>query len=296
MRRLLFAPMLIFCLSHQAASQGTEILRLRLLSYNVAGLPDFISSSSPAKNTSAIGEAINQFDIVLLQEDFNYHHKLVEKAQHPNQSKSSGPAVFGDGLNRFSFPPFQNFKRIKWNKCHGVFTHGSDCLTPKGFSVASHEISPGFYIDIYNLHADAGSDSGSLKARRDNLRQLLSYIEQHSAKRPVIVMGDFNSRYTRSGDIPEIFLEAGFHDAWLKYHNYSLPPEKGASINLGCDSNPSGDQCELIDKIFFRSAHDVALQLLHYEVPDEQFQDLEGRPLSDHLPVAAEFQFIIDYP
>jgi hypothetical protein len=38
-----------------------------------------------------------------------------------------------------------------------MFTNSSaDCLTPKGFTFMRLQVAPGFSLDAYNLHADAG--------------------------------------------------------------------------------------------------------------------------------------------
>lgn len=33
---------------------------------------------------------------------------------------------------------------------------GADCLTPKGFTFMRAQVSEGVWVDLYNLHADAG--------------------------------------------------------------------------------------------------------------------------------------------
>src|ERR1041384_3377513 len=44
-----------------------------VLSYNVAGLPEGLSSGNPRVNTPIIGQRIRPYDVVHVQEDFNYH-------------------------------------------------------------------------------------------------------------------------------------------------------------------------------------------------------------------------------
>ena len=51
-----------------------------LLTYNVAGLPEGISSSHPRTNIPQISPMLNEFGIVLVQEDFSYHDLLVSEA------------------------------------------------------------------------------------------------------------------------------------------------------------------------------------------------------------------------
>ncbi|WP_176736731.1 endonuclease/exonuclease/phosphatase family protein [Oligoflexus tunisiensis] len=281
----------IILLGSTALNAQTDDVSLRFLTYNVAGLPEPISASSPAKNSPKIGALINSYDVVLVQEDFNYHNKLSEAALHPYQSKTSGWAGFGDGLNAFSKVPFQGLERIKWKDCHGVITQGSDCLTPKGIMFARYEITPGVTVDVYDLHADAGSDEGSMEARRSNITQLLDLIQERSGGRAVVVVGDFNSRYTRNGDIAEHMVQAGFQDSWMVWNDLPALPSKGPALNESCAAEPAGAFCELIDKIYFRGSDDLDVSLMDYHVPFDVFVDAAGKPLSDHLPVAAELRF-----
>ncbi len=59
---------------------------LQVLTYNVAGLPQGISSSNPATNTSQISPKLNAYDLVLVQEDFWYHADLARDAHHAYQT------------------------------------------------------------------------------------------------------------------------------------------------------------------------------------------------------------------
>ena len=64
-------------------SLPTNSLSFSVLTYNIAGLPQGISSSNPLKNTPYIGKLINDYDIVQVQEDFNYHELLIKNDNHP---------------------------------------------------------------------------------------------------------------------------------------------------------------------------------------------------------------------
>ena len=273
---------------------------LSVLTYNVAGLPEGISGSTPSVNTPLISPLLNAYDLVVVQEDFNYHEPLVASLTHPYQSvKDTNPGpygeqlgfAFGDGLNTFSSSPFSGFQRVTWNECFGVFSNSSDCLTPKGFSVATLEIEPGVLVDVYDLHSDAGSAEPDLAARRSNIRQLYAFISGHSADRAVIVLGDTNSRYTRGGDVlPEMLAAVGLTDVWVQLERAGALPEVGAALTAACASDPAGGECERVDKIFFRSGGGVVLEALDYDVPGN-FVDAAGERLSDHDPVSALFSY-----
>ncbi len=50
------------------------------------------------------------YDIVNVQEDFNYHAALYADDHHPYRTATSGGAGFGDGLNTLSDHPFEDFR------------------------------------------------------------------------------------------------------------------------------------------------------------------------------------------
>jgi endonuclease/exonuclease/phosphatase family metal-dependent hydrolase len=273
-----------------------------VLTYNVAGLPVF-SGSSPEVNNALISPRLNAFDVVVVQEDFGFHEDLVSEILHPFRSvKDTTDAQslidlfggqdlpqLGDGLNTFSFHPFTDFTRVTWTDCFGELEFGSDCLAPKGFSFARHEVEPGVFVDFYNLHADAGGDEGSLDARRNNLRQLADFIVANSAGEAIIVLGDFNSRYTREGDIlPEFVATTGVSDVWIELVRGGDVPAVGPSLDDGCDVSFADADCERVDKIFYRNGIDVELEALGHAVP-EDWVDAMGEQLSDHEPVSAVF-------
>ncbi|MEU4876457.1 endonuclease, partial [Streptomyces sp. NPDC021608] len=71
------------------------------LTYNVAGLPSALSSASTPRDTSttAIGRRIAPYDVVHVEEDFNYHSYLYAgDTAHPYRTPTSGGAGIGSGL------------------------------------------------------------------------------------------------------------------------------------------------------------------------------------------------------
>src|SRR4051812_27521089 len=107
------------------AKQGT----FTAMTYNIAGLPEPISGSHPAINTPLIANLLNAYDVVNVQEDFNYDDLLRANDRHLFKSKYEAKVSFGDGLNLLSNFPFTDFRRMQWTNCEGT-----DCLTPKGFT------------------------------------------------------------------------------------------------------------------------------------------------------------------
>ncbi|WP_419465981.1 endonuclease/exonuclease/phosphatase family protein [Bacillus spongiae] len=274
---ILLLSFTLFSVDSIGAKAASTTGSFSLLTYNVAGLWDPISSSNPAVNTEQISPRLNHYDLVLVQEDFNYHKDLISKVNHEYLSSHSGVMAFGDGLNRMSIFPFSNFKREDWDDCYGIFSAGSDCLTPKGFSFARHEVADGVFIDVYNLHADAGSNDKDFNVRKKNFLQVLSRIDQWSKGQAVIVTGDFNSHWKDVDGVRQ-FAEVGFSDAWAEWHNNGEIPAVGVSGGR-------------IDKILYRSGDDVTIDITEYAVPHEDFLDRNGNKLSDHKPVSAQFEF-----
>lgn len=258
------------------------------LTYNVAGLPDLISSGSPAANTGTIGQRLNGYDIVHVQEDFNYHAALYAADRHPYRSATSGGVPFGDGLNTLSRYPVSDFTRVKWNKCNGT-----DCLTPKGFSWSRVRLAEGVHLDLYNAHPNAGSAEADLAARRANISQLSAYIAANSAGTAVIVMGDTNTRYTRAGDnIRELLATNGLTDAWVEHQRGGVPPAIGTP-GLVCDPANVTSSCEVVDKILYRGSRLLDLRATRYANDHAAFLDAAGKPLSDHYPHTAQFSWSV---
>lgn len=283
------ATLSTFARSGPAAADPVAGGTFSVLTYNVAGLPDIISGGSPAANTGTIGERVRNYDIVNVQEDFNYHAKLYAHDNHPFRTPTSGGVPFGDGLNTLSKFPFMDFTRVDWNACNGT-----DCLTPKGFSMARLRLAEGVYLDVYNLHPNAHTESSDLAARRDNIRQLAHYMGDASYGNAVIVMGDTNARYTRSEDnIQELVNYNFLTDAWVQLKMGGQAPAQGAPA-LVCDKVNLTDDCEIVDKIFYRSSPMLKLNATRYANQKNEFLDGKGRMLSDHNPYTVNFDWSLD--
>lgn len=262
---------------------NAKSLNFSVLTYNIAGLPEGLSSSHPQKNTPYIGERINEYDIVQVQEDFNYHEVLLKTDNHKFVTNTKGPVPFGDGLNTLSNYEILDFKRFRWNDC----TY-ADCLTPKGFSFSRINFNDQFLVDFYNIHSNAGSGENEMRARRKNIAQFIKYVDENSGTNPVIIMGDFNSRYTRSGDSIRSILDRNFKDVWVELVNNGNIPLMN-DISLLCEEGDgNGPSCEVVDKIYYRSTDKILLTPIFFELPTNKFL-LDGKWLSDHRPMAANF-------
>ncbi len=278
---------LIISLWLSCEREKTVYMELDLLSYNVAGLPEGLSSSQPALYTSLISPLLNNFSIVHVQEDFCYHDSLLLYNTHLYQTEPMPCVPNGDGLNTFSSFPILNFERIAWNDCGGA-----DCLTPKGFSYSKIQIGDS-QIDFYNVHCNAGSNELNAAARRGNIKQLTDYIKMHSENEAVIVMGDFNSRYTREVDTIRTMFELGFSDAWIELVRNGDVPHFGDSLK-DCEPLGTSEFCEGIDKFFYRSNDKITFRPLIYKHGDDKrftYNNIDTLPLSDHVPTYVKMEY-----
>ncbi|MGI5460105.1 jacalin-like lectin [Streptomyces sp. CA-249302] len=274
-----------------AADSGT----FSVLSYNVAGLPESLSSASTPRDTSttAIGQRIAPYDIVHVQEDFNYHAYLyAADTAHAYRTPTSGGAGIGSGLNTLSKIPYDtdDFERVGWNSCQ---IDSGDCLTPKGFTFMRERLAEGVYVDFYNLHTNAGTNDGDEASRADNLNQLTSFIQTHSAGNAVVVMGDTNTRYTRAADtIAEFGAANGLTDAWVQLIRGGSAPAKGSDA-LVCDQTGATvpNTCEVVDKVLYRSSKLVSLNATSYNNEHAKFLTDDGLMLSDHDPITVGFSW-----
>ncbi len=262
-----------------------------VLTYNIAGLPEIISSAATkrAPSIAEIGRRMNVFDIVNVQEDFNYNQDLYGSGNtHAFRTDTKGVVPFGDGLNTLSRYSIKEIRRIPWDKCTGA-----DCLTPKGFTYCRLEIARNTFIDLYNVHANAYNHLPAAEARRDNLKQLSRFIKEKSEGQAVLMMGDLNAHYSYFYDnVYSLLEDNGLKDSWLvlmhqdtlPLSSKELPESKILSINNGSES---------IDKILYRSNDRIQLTPSNYNLEKQLFQDHNGVPLSDHHAVSLRFAWKI---
>ncbi len=271
-----------------------------LLSYNVAGLPEGISKSSPEANAPIISKLLGGYDVVITQEDFGFYTEAL-RADAPQENVSTphpGPqvlnpigrdsAITGDGLNVMS-----NFRmvspelvRVPWANCGA---DAADCLALKGFAKATLELEsepdqPGgagaksdasgeaIVVDIYTLHLEAGGDDDVLRA--EDLNLLASYLKTHTSGRPVIIGGDWNLHTDEEPDATqysEFLAETGLRDV--------------------CSTVECVDDVDVIDKVAYRSSEKITLAPTAHTFERDRFVDPDGEPLSDHDPLRVDFDW-----
>jgi hypothetical protein len=274
---------------------------LNALTYNVAGLPEGLSSSNPATNTPYISPLLNDYDLVLVQEDwltpdpnpYNlrvYHDILAASARHPHHSipapcplgmnPARTSALVSDGLNEFSNFEFRDMMRTAWEGCFGALGASdggaSDCGAMKGFSVAMHVLAPGVEVDVYDLHGEAGSTPSDQQLQENGYRQLATFIKSFSTGHAIIMGGDTN-----------LHTQATSPDAaiWQEFLAETGLADVCQSVDCGADE-------ARIDKFAYRSNDTVTITPLSHRFEREKFvRPTDGARLSDHDALAVRFRW-----
>ncbi|KAI1780698.1 mannose-binding lectin [Hypoxylon cercidicola] len=269
-----------------AATSG----EFNILSMNVAGLPAFLNGNEvpgdKTTNSGLIGTKFAQYDydIINVQEDFNYHAYIYDTDTHAYRTATSGGVPFGSGLNTLANFDWIDFERVKWDICSDASSN--DCLTPKGFTFMRAAIDDGVYIDVYNLHADAGTEDDDITARAANLQQVADAIDARSVGNAVLVFGDTNSRYTRAGDGIRVFSEQnGMTDSWVEIiHGGTIP-----TTETVCENPSTTNECETVDKVIYRGSPVLDLTATYWNYESTKFLQPDGSILTDHNPVTVNF-------
>lgn len=253
------------------------------LTYNVAGLPQGINADQfPEQHIPIISPLLNDYDAVVVQEDFEYPDLLRAEVDHEFQTEPHpGPATLnpiaraeaavGDGLNIFSRYRLGELDRVPWTEC-GVAS--GDCLALKGFAATTLALADEVSVDLYTLHVEAGGEDTAL--RGGDLDQLAAYLDDNT-EGAVLLGGDWNLNYEDDpdGDQLRAFLkETGLQDV--------------------CDVLDCGADDDVIDRFLFRSGDDVTLTPTRHRFERDVFVNESGGPLSDHDPLAVEWDWSTD--
>lgn len=247
--------------------------RFTLLTYNVAGLPQALSPSSPRDNIPLMSPLFDAYDVSVMQEDFSYHELLFQAVHHRFRAQPMQPlSLVGDGLSQLSRLAFDGVHRVRWQRCNGFISSAADCLADKGFTFSRLDVGGDQVLHLYNLHADAGAGPLDIETRAHNFAQLAAYIQRRSAGQAVVVAGDTNLMTSNADDAETLarFLEA------LELRD--------ACRVLGCWP------VEPIDRVLYRGSSRVALTVTRLWL-DTRFVDATGSPLSDHPAIGAELHW-----
>jgi len=296
----------IFALCRLAAPSLAGAAELRLLSYNVRGLPPVITFlGRPGTRIPRIVEKLDAYDVALLQETFSYQDVVERCAVDDDCEYHHGPGrrfrwgqvlaapVLGlcwltprcrlpanSGLMTVVQPDGITSERItaeRYERCWGYLIGGSDCLATKGYVLVRVTQADGAEVDIYNTHLDAANFRWDRSTRESQFEELTHAVQEHSRGRAVIVAGDFNSR-RRQEPINRLRTTLNLEDS------------------AACGDSARGREGKL-DRLFFRSGDEVRLDCLHTGA-DPSFTyrrqgESKDRPLSDHRALTATFDIAL---
>ena len=293
-------------------------------SYNVDGLPSVINSDGPGSSGSTtISQrlAADAWDIIAFQENFEYNTQIISALSDYQKGTNRGSVGLGnafsqadtDGLGFATLNSTTSFSGetfVKFNAAYGGLFDGANTCIEKGFRYYTVTLKGGAIIDVYITHMNSKTDAGHISARQSQLKQLAEYIVAHDNGRPVLILGDFNARYTRDDFGTYFWANLGdkvnyFSDAWVElvdkyringellyaageypeYGTYSLvvtEKYKGEEGDIECTTQGG----EVVDKILYinNPNSDVAIFANSFE------RDMDYTE-ADHAPVVSEFTY-----
>eukprot|EP00735_Rhodelphis_limneticus_P001908 TRINITY_DN12632_c0_g1::TRINITY_DN12632_c0_g1_i1::g.13559::m.13559 TRINITY_DN12632_c0_g1::TRINITY_DN12632_c0_g1_i1::g.13559 ORF type:complete len:295 (+),score=73.37,sp/P9WKQ1/SMASE_MYCTU/28.73/4e-15,Exo_endo_phos/PF03372.18/4.2e-09,Orn_Arg_deC_N/PF02784.11/0.21 TRINITY_DN12632_c0_g1_i1:52-885(+) len=270
------AALVLFALG--ATVQSLPLLEgkpLKVMTYNVWGLPNVITRDETYSRMSELSPRLNGWDIIGVQEDWTDfgHDKLSADLTYSTNDrqleKEKFYSVFGAGLTFLTSHEVILKEEHIFDSRYGF----DDMWASKGFQLYRVRLEDGVEIDVYNSHLDAGSNEKDDDARRSNAEQLANTMNTVSAGRAVIFLGDTNL----GGGIP---VDEEILNAWMTTANL-----KDACIETGCPEPGN------IDRVLFRSGAGVDLVPTAAINRKPEFQKADGGDLSDHDPIEGQFMY-----
>lgn len=302
--------------------------KFTVASLNVDGMPKSVSlvveinlnpDAKEGPGATLIGKrlAASGFDVAGLSEDFNFHDNIMAEATgagYDDMSHRGGISVGEANLLNFvtQKPLFDSdglglvYKKAKltpsneafyqWNSHNGYTDQGADGLIKKGYRYYLVTLADGTEIDLYTMHMDADDGQADREARASQLTQLVAAIKATNNKRPVVIIGDSNTRYTRD-KVKSILIDGinadprfTIRDPWIQYgRNGIYPTYPSGSIMASTNGYLSG---EVVDKIWYINNIESDIRLVaETYCQDLAFVDDEGSPLCDHKPCVVTFSY-----
>jgi endonuclease/exonuclease/phosphatase family metal-dependent hydrolase len=244
-----------------------------VLTYNVHGLPAFITRDDTFGRLKQIAPRLEDYDLVGVQEDWmrEGHALLAEPASHPTKLRFADALqgrVYGSGLTVLSRRPAVAQRGEHYGAGFGF----DDTLASKGFQRVRLVLAPGVEVDVYNSHLDAGGSDGDQRARVAQVAALTRAMQSDSRGRAVVFLGDTNLKPKRGRDRETL---AGW--------------QRETGLQCACLSTRDSC-CGQIDRILVRGGLGVTLRVERW-ANEPGFTDAQGKPLSDHPPVSATLRW-----
>ena len=301
---------------------------------NVDGLPPTVRAAGVVNvklnpegpqetGTLQMSKLVSQkgWDFFGVSENFNYNDQLMSeiggiyhtgtyRGAIPSSVTNVVPYLAGnkwfdtDGLNLLwrSNISVSDEAWYLWNKRNGITEDGADQLIAKGFRYYTVRIAAGLEVDVYILHMDAETTPADNEAREIQMTQLVDMILASDNKRPIIIMGDTNCRYTRD-NLKGLMFERinaderfDIHDPWIDFPRGGVMPTLGAgSIMVPGHFDGTNHEAfqtgEVVDKIFYINNKDASAKLTAKSyLHDTDFTWPDGSEISDHYPIVIEFE------
>lgn len=301
---------------------------------NVDGLPPTVKAAGVVNvklnpegpqetGTLQMSKLVSQkgWDFFGVSENFNYNTQLMSeiggiyntgtyRGAIPSSVTNVVPYLAGtkwfdtDGLNLLwrSNISVSDEAWYLWNKRNGITEDGADQLIAKGFRYYTVRIAAGLEVDVYILHMDAETTPADNEAREIQMTQLVDMILASDNKRPIIIMGDTNCRYTRD-NLKGLMFERinaderfDIHDPWIDFPRRGVMPDLGAgSIMVPGHFDGTNHEAfqtgEVVDKIFYINNTDASAKLTAKSyLHDTDFTWPDGSEISDHYPIVIEFE------
>lgn len=301
---------------------------------NVDGLPPTVRAAGVVNvklnpegpqetGTLQMSKLVSQkgWDFFGVSENFNYNTQLMSeiggiyntgtyRGAIPSSVTNVVPYLAGnkwfdtDGLNLLwrSNISVSDEAWYLWNKRNGITEDGADQLIAKGFRYYTVRIAAGLEVDVYILHMDAETTPADNEAREIQMTQLVDMILASDNKRPIIIMGDTNCRYTRD-NLKGLMFERikaderfDIHDPWIDFPRGGVMPTLGAgSIMVPGHFDGTNHEAfqtgEVVDKIFYINNKDASAKLTAKSyLHDTDFTWPDGSEISDHYPIVIEFE------
>lgn len=313
------------------AGHAQEAETFSIATLNVDGLPQKVlvakvNADGPGGGGSVrIGRYLQKrgYDMVFMQEDFNYHEELTVPLEDDYLTDSWTGDVGVDG-RQIDFLHLQNHRfecdglmgawkngitltsasRTPWTANFGKFSHALDEMVTKGFRRYELTLTGGQQIVVYNMHMDAGDtaderegkDSLDRDARLKQWNQLRDDILTRLDMRPIIIVGDLNSYYCRD-QIKNKFIDeidatglAKVYDAWVELQNGGKYPDPVEGV-VCCETDGNIlESGEVLDKVLYiNPTSGTEIHAVSYKLDTTGYQH-DGKMLGDHYPVSVTFQ------
>lgn len=269
-------------------TEGVKTGTFTCATLNVDGLPSGVNKDGPGQQgTVILGDKANSlgWDFLAVSEDFEYHTQLATAMSNYNAGKYRGSLNASNITQRADTDGLGFFWKkglsvtgetmVQYTAEIGGLTGGANILIKKGFRHYVVTVADGAEIDVYITHMNTYDGKGNteeanayVKAQLSQLRQLRDYVlaQLKQNKRPAIVMGDTNMRYTRHKVQDNFFTpiaQAGYEaiDPWVKFHrNGEFPTWGGKSLMIlsNYKGDTKNDICcsddqrgEVVDKVWY---------------------------------------------